>query len=277
MKKRVFISIISIVSLALLASCSTLSSMVGLDGLAGFDKASQKALETGFTEIDWLDDEELKESLSAICENGSFSVSYSDRHRMLEFTAINSCLRVRAYNNRIELAYIDTVDYESILWGDGWFNPSRITFEVYGNKVSEEISRSEVERVNENYYNQLLKKTVYIQYEEVNHVLSTKAADFLNNNWSNNDLYITVNGGKRVEYRIKNADVINLYRTLYEVLYPYDQLATSSIDEITGFITDLSSISEEEAFAINYFLNMNEDLSKDQLIGIEKLINSRVR
>ena len=260
-----------------LASCSTLASLVGMDGLAGFDSQSKKALEQGFIEIDWLNNEELKETVSMLCANGNFSVSYSDRHRMLEFVAFNSSIRLHVYNDRIEFVYIDNLPYESIIYGDGWADPRRIELECYGQKMTEPLNYGDVVTTNESYYDKILAKTVQQRYQDVTHVMSEEAANFLNKNWNNNDLYMLVDGSKDITYRIKNNDLVNLYRTLYEALFPYEFLSGAADGAIADFINGLTTVNSYQASAINYYISNNESLTRDQIRSLSNLVNSKIR
>lgn len=260
-----------------LASCSTLASLVGMDGLAGFDSQSKKALEQGFIEIDWLNNEELKETVSMLCANGNFSVSYSDRHRMLEFVAFNSSIRLHVYNDRIEFVYIDNLPYESIIYGDGWADPRRIELECYGQKMTESLNYGDVVTTNESYYDKILAKTVQLRYQDVTHVMSEEAANFLNKNWNNNDLYMLVDGSKDITYRIKNNDLVNLYRTLYEALFPYEFLSGAADGAIADFINGLTTINSYQASAINYYISNNESLTRDQIRSLSNLVKSKIR
>ena len=260
-----------------LASCSTLASLVGMDGLAGFDSQSKKALEQGFIEIDWLNNEELKETVSMLCANGNFSVSYSDRHRMLEFVAFNSSIRLHVYNDRIEFVYIDNLPYESIIYGDGWADPRRIELECYGQKMTESLNYGDVVTTNESYYDKILAKTVQQRYQDVTHVMSEEAANFLNKNWNNNDLYMLVDGSKDITYRIKNNDLVNLYRTLYEALFPYEFLSGAADGAIADFINGLTTVNSYQASAINYYISNNESLTRDQIRSLSNLVNSKIR
>lgn len=260
-----------------LASCSTLASLVGMDGLAGFDSQSKKALEQGFIEIDWLNNEELKETVSMLCANGNFSVSYSDRHRMLEFVAFNSSIRLHVYNDRIEFVYIDNLPYESIIYGDGWADPRRIELECYGQKMTESLNYGDVVTTNESYYDKILAKTVQLRYQDVTHVMSEEAANFLNKNWNNNDLYMLVDGSKDITYRIKNNDLVNLYRTLYEALFPYEFLSGAADGAIADFINGLTTVNSYQASAINYYISNNESLTRDQIRSLSNLVNSKIR
>ena len=260
-----------------LASCSTLASLVGLDGLAGFDSQSKKALEQGFIEIDWLNNEELKETVSMLCANGNFSVSYSDRHRMLEFVAFNSSIRLHVYNDRIEFVYIDNLPYESIIYGDGWADPRRIELECYGQKMTESLNYGYVVTTNESNYDKILAKTVLLRYQDVTHVMSEEAANFLNKNWNNNDLYMLVDGSKDITYRIKNNDLVNLYRTLYEALFPYEFLSGAADGAIADFINGLTTVNSYQASAINYYISNNESLTRDQIRSLSNLVNSKIR
>ena len=260
-----------------LASCSTLASLVGMDGLAGFDSQSKKALEQGFIEIDWLNNEELKETVSMLCANGNFSVSYSDRHRMLEFVAFNSSIRLHVYNDRIEFVYIDNLPYESIIYGDGWADPRRIELECYGQKMTESLNYGDVVTMNESYYDKILAKTVQLRYQDVTHVMSEEAANFLNKNWNNNDLYMLVDGSKDITYRIKNNDLVNLYRSLYEALFPYEFLSGAADGAIADFINGLTTVNSYQASAINYYISNNESLTRDQIRSLSNLVNSKIR
>lgn len=260
-----------------LASCSTLASLVGMDGLAGFDSQSKKALEQGFIEIDWLNNEELKETVSMLCANGNFSVSYSDRHRMLEFVAFNSSIRLHVYNDRIEFVYIDNLPYESIIYGDGWADPRRIELECYGQKMTESLNYGDVVTTNESNYDKILAKTVLLRYQDVTHVMSEEAANFLNKNWNNNDLYMLVDGSKDITYRIKNNDLVNLYRTLYEALFPYEFLSGAADGAIADFINGLTTVNSYQASAINYYISNNESLTRDQIRSLSNLVNSKIR
>ncbi len=260
-----------------LASCSTLASLVGMDGLAGFDSQSKKALEQGFIEIDWLNNEELKETVSMLCANGNFSVSYSDRHRMLEFVAFNSSIRLHVYNDRIEFVYIDNLPYESIIYGDGWADPRRIELECYGQKMTESLNYGDVVTTNESSYDKILAKTVQLRYQDVTHVMSEEAANFLNKNWNNNDLYMLVDGSKDITYRIKNNDLVNLYRTLYEALFPYEFLSGAADGAIADFINGLTTVNSYQASAINYYISNNESLTRDQIRSLSNLVNSKIR
>lgn len=260
-----------------LASCSTLASLVGMDGLAGFDSQSKKALEQGFIEIDWLNNEELKETVSMLCANGNFSVSYSDRHRMLEFVAFNSSIRLHVYNDRIEFVYIDNLPYESIIYGDGWADPRRIELECYGQKMTESLNYGDVVTTNESYYDKILAKTVQLRYQDVTHVMSEEAANFLNKNWNNNDLYMLVDGSKDITYRIKNNDLVNLYRSLYEALFPYEFLSGAADGAIADFINGLTTVNSYQASAINYYISNNESLTRDQIRSLSNLVNSKIR
>ena len=260
-----------------LASCSTLASLVGMDGLAGFDSQSKNALEQGFIEIDWLNNEELKETVSMLCANGNFSVSYSDRHRMLEFVAFNSSIRLHVYNDRIEFVYIDNLPYESIIYGDGWADPRRIELECYGQKMTESLNYGDVVTTNESYYDKILAKTVQLRYQDVTHVMSEEAANFLNKNWNNNDLYMLVDGSKDITYRIKNNDLVNLYRTLYEALFPYEFLSGAADGAIADFINGLTTVNSYQASAINYYISNNESLTRDQIRSLSNLVNSKIR
>ena len=260
-----------------LASCSTLASLVGMDGLAGFDSQSKKALEQGFIEIDWLNNEELKVTVSMLCANGNFSVSYSDRHRMLEFVAFNSSIRLHVYNDRIEFVYIDNLPYESIIYGDGWADPRRIELECYGQKMTESLNYGDVVTMNESYYDKILAKTVQLRYQDVTHVMSEEAANFLNKNWNNNDLYMLVDGSKDITYRIKNNDLVNLYRSLYEALFPYEFLSGAADGAIADFINGLTTVNSYQASAINYYISNNESLTRDQIRSLSNLVNSKIR
>ena len=277
MKKTIRFITLLLLALAL-TSCSTLASLVGLDGLAGFDSQSQKALEQGFLEIDWLnEDEDLKEVVTTLCESGSFSVSYSDRQRMLEFVAINSCIRLHVFNNRIEFVFTDKYQYESAIYGDGWANPNVIELECYGEKISEYVSSSDVVTTNESYYNKYLGETIYTRYQEVTHVFSENVANFLNQNWNNNELYVTVYGSKDFLYKIKNNDLVNLYRTFYEALFPYEFIAGAAESAIADFIAELTTVNSYQASAINYYLSQNMDLTRDQIKSLSNLVSSKIR
>lgn len=277
MKKEFRIIILLVALVFALTSCSTLASLVGLDGLAGFDSQSKKALEQGFVEIDWLNDDDLKEVISTLCANGNFSVSYSDRHRMLEFVAFNSSIRLHVYNNRIEFVYTDKLLYESLVYGNGWADPKRLELECYGQKITESLNYGDVTTTNESYYDKLLGKTVYNRYQEVTHVFSSDVSNFLNQNWNNNELYLLVDGAKDITYKIKNNDLVNLYRTLYEALFPYEFLSGAASGAIADFISELTTVSSYQAFAINYYISTNMDLTRDEIRSLSNLVNSKIR
>lgn len=275
--RKSFGFIVLLVVVMALTSCSTLASLMGVDGLAGFDSQSKKALEQGFIEIDWLNDEDLKEVVSTLCANGGFSVSYSDRQRMLEFVAFNSCIRLHVYNNRIEFVYIDELQYESALYGDGWANPRSLELECYGQKMTESLNPGDVVKTDESYYDKLFDRRVNLRYQDVTHVFSADASNFLNQNWNNNDLYLVVEGSKNITYKIKNNDLVNLYRTLYEALFPYEFISGAADGAIVDFVNELTTIDSYQAAAINYYLSINMDLTKDQIRSLVNLINSKVR
>lgn len=275
MKKSFFkISIILIACVVMLTSCSTLASLVGLEGLAGFDSQSKKNLEQGFLEIDWLNNEETKEAITMLCESGDFTVSYSDRYRMLEFVAFNSEIRIRAYNDRIDFVFQYEFSYSDQY---GWVDPRTITLECYGKKTSANFAYDDVERVNTSSYNTYSQKYVYTRYETVSYVLSNSLANFLNENWGNNDLFVVISGNRDVTFKISNNDLVNLYRTLYEELFPYSYLKDAAESAIVEEINGLTTISAYEASAISYYLSLNTALTGNQLEAINKLVKSKIR
>lgn len=263
-----------VIALAL-TSCSTLASLIGFDGLAGFDSQSKKELDQGFTEIPWLSgNEDLKSVVSSLCESGHFSVSYSDRRRMLEFVAINSNIRMNVYSNRIEFEFNDTLYYSEY---DGWYAPQGITLECYGVTYSERLNSGDVERTDKREYNKLLNKYIDYKYEEVTHAFSQEAGAFLAQNWSNNDLYVTVYGRRDNVYRIKNNDLVNLYRAFYEALFPYEFISGAAEGAIVEFIDGLTVVDSYQASAINNYLYLNVDLTNDQIRSLSNLVNSKIR
>lgn len=275
MKKKIqFIAFILLIVLSV-SSCSSIASIAGLDGLAGFDSQSRKELEEGFIEIEWLSgDEELFDTVSSLCKSGSFSVSYSDRLRMLEFVAINSPIRLDVYNDRIEFVYTDTL---SRISDYGWYAPRGITLLCYGRTYSENFRNGEVERTDRKAYIKLIGQYVEYRYEDVTHKLSEEACTFLTQNWSNNDLYVTVYGRMDKNYRIKNNDLVNLYRVFYEALFPYDFISGAAESAIVDFLDSLTTVNSSQAAAINNYLNQNPDLTNEEVKSLSNLVNSKIR
>ena len=184
---------------------------------------------------------------------------------------------MHVYNDRIEFVYIDNLPYESIIYGDGWADPRRIELECYGQKMTEPLNYGDVVTTNESYYDKILAKTVQQRYQDVTHVMSEEAANFLNKNWNNNDLYMLVDGSKDITYRIKNNDLVNLYRTLYEALFPYEFLSGAADGAIADFINGLTTVNSYQASAINYYISNNESLTRDQIRSLSNLVNSKIR
>lgn len=257
-----------------LISCSTISSMIGLDGLAGFDGQSEKALQQGFDEIDWLEGQELYDAIAAICEEGRLTVAYSDRYRALEFTGLTSPLRVYVTNNSVEILH----EY-NYAWNDkdGWWNPRELRFECYGEAVTDKILSDEIETINESFYNEALRETVYTRAEKVDHWLTQDAKDFIYKNWTNNDLYIQVIGRRSDYHKVQNVTVANVYRLLFDTLYPYTSFAAAEPQEIIDTINGMKTFSVDQALAMIMHLGDNENLTAVDVDTISNLINSKVK
>lgn len=272
-KKLLIAATFLLLSLALI-SCQVLETALGLEGLAGFDSASEKALDMGFEQIDWLEGDELKAQIAELCKSGRLGVEYSDRLRGLEFTSMTSPIRVRVFNNRVELRH-----NWNYAWSEreGWWNPKGLVFECYGEKVSEPVASSDVIVTNDSFYDEYLKETVYTRSEEIDHILSAKASEFIYKNWTNNDLYIQVVGNRSDYHKVKNADLANLYRLVYDTLFPYTALAVATDEEVAEIIGSLGTISKYDAEAIVFNLSQNENYTAEKVSIIANLVNSKIK
>lgn len=274
MTKKLLLAATFLVIACTLIGCSTISAMMGMEGLAGFDSQSEKALQQGFDEIDWLDGEDLMAAIAAICEEGRLTVSYSDRYRALEFVGLTSPLRVYVTNDRIEILH-----KYGYMWSEneGWWNPSALQFECYGKAVKDTISRDEIETVNESTYNEYTKSYMYNRYENVNHWLSEDAKEFIYKNWTNNDLYIQVFGRRSDSHLVKNVAIANVYRLLFDTLYPYTSFSAAEPQEIIDYINGLTSIDVNQGLAMYLHLQDNELLTAEDVTAINNLVNSKLR
>lgn len=274
MTKKVLIVIAMVLLVCTLMSCQILESVLGLEGLAGFDSTSEQNLRMGFDQIDWLEGDDLMNQIIEICQNGRFGVEYSDRLRCIEFTSVTSPIRVRIFNDHLELRHV---------WGyswterDGWYNPKALVFECYGEKLTENIPSSDIIVTNESYYDDYLKKTVYTRFETIDHILSSDASEFIYKNWTNSELYIGVIGRLSNVHVLRNIDVANLYRLLYDTLFPYTSLAVASDDEIAEILGSLGTISSYDAEAIVFNLSQNEDLTAAKVDILANLVYSKIR
>lgn len=272
-KKLLIAAAFLLLSFALM-SCQVLETVMGLEGLAGFDSASEKALDMGFEQIDWLEGDELKAQIAELCESGRLGVEYSDRLRGLEFTSMTSPIRVRVFNDRVELRH----DW-GYAWDDdyGWWNPNALVFECYGEKITERIPSSDIIVTNDSFYDEIAKKTEYIRNERIDHILSAEASEFIYKNWTNNDLYIQVVGRRSDYHKVRNTDLANLYRLLYDTLFPYGVLTVATDEEVAEVIGTLGTISRYEAEAIIFNLSQNENYTADKVSIIANLVNSKIK
>lgn len=272
-KKLLLFAAFLIVLAGTLISCSTISSLIGMDGLAGFDGQSEKALQQGFDEIDWLEGQELYDAIAAICEEGRLTVAYSDRYRALEFTGLTSPLRVYVTNDSVEILH-----QYGYMWSkdDGWWNPRELRFECYGEAVTDKILSDEIETIDESYYDEYLRETVYTRSENVKHWLTQDAKDFIYKNWTNNDLYIQVIGRRSDYHKVQNVTVANVYRLLFDTLYPYTSFAAAEPQEIIDVLNGMKSFSTDQASAMVMHLADNENLGASDLETISNLIMSKI-
>lgn len=263
----------------LLTGCSTIASLVGLDGMAGFDKQSEKKLDEAALNIDYLADEDVMATLKTLCKDGGFSVNYNDRQRTVDFISFGSPIRLRASHNRIEVVCDLQVSYDGIpfITTDGWLNPTKMTLECYGESITDRIGSDEYKTTNDSYYDNYLKKTVYIRYQELWHVLSPEATAFLNENWSNNPLFVTITGGKTYSTKYSNTSFMALYRVLYEALFPYQFLESAAAEAVIGFVGEQTSLTQYQAQAINYYIGLNTELPTEDVRTLKNLVTSKVR